>query len=337
MAGTPTSRLTTRRVAPGLRKAIDAWTARRIKPRSETTLNRNNIYVLPTRNGLLFLLAAGLVFIAAINYAVSLAYGLAFMMVSLFVLAILYTFNNLNQLCLARQPTAPVYCGEQIAFNIELRRLPNRAHEALELAFRGATSSHVDLVDVDRDRVQVFSPATRRGDFRAPLLRISTSFPLGLCRAWSVLDLDLHCLVYPKPVPFAMDQFNTGGGGDQESALIQEGSEDFYGLRDYVPGDPLKQVAWKNVARGQGMHIKQFVDYVDSKIWLDWDMFYGFGTEERLSRLCYCVLKLSAAGSPFGLKLPGVEIAPDSGARHRDRLLRALALFGQDSNPSEQP
>lgn len=336
MADSLTSRFRIGRLAPGLRTALDAWMARRLKPRSEISLNRKNIYVLPTRNGLLFLLAAGLVFIAAINYAVSLAYGLAFMMVSLFILAILYTFNNLNQLCLARQSTAPVYCGEQIAFNVELRRLPNRAHEALEFTFRDGTSSHADLFAVDRDRVQVFTTATRRGDFRAPLLRVSTSFPLGLCRAWSVLDLGLHCLVYPKPVPFAMEQFTSGNGGGDDSELVQEGSEDFYGLRDYVPGDPLKQVAWKNLARGQGMHVKQFVDYVDSRIWLDWDMFYGFGTEERLSRLCYCVLKLSATGSPFGLKLPGVEIAPDSGARHRNRLLRTLALFGPDHNSAGQ-
>ncbi len=73
--------------------------------------------------------------------------------------------------------------------------------------------------------------------------------------------------------------------------------------------------------------MKQFVDYVDNKVWLDWDMFYGFGVEERLSRLCYCVLKLGKKASPFGLKMPGVEIAPGTGAEHRHTLLRALALF----------
>jgi len=330
MAGTLSNWLKAPIAALGVQDAVASWMARRVKPSSQVTLNRRIIYVLPTRNGLLYLLAAGLVFIAAINYAVSLAFGLAFLMVSLFILAILYTYNNLNQLTLTRQPSAPVYCGEQAAFNIELSRLPNRAHESLELNFSGGTLTHTDLVAVDRERVQVFTAATRRGNFRAPLLRITTYFPLGLCRAWSVVDLDLNCLVYPRPVPFAMDQFNSGGGGGAESALLQTGSEDFYGLRDYVPGDPLRQVAWKNVARGQGMQVKQFVDYVDSRIWLDWDMFYGFGTEERLSRLCFCVLKLTATGSPFGLKLPGLEIVPDSGARHRDRLLRALALFGQD-------
>jgi uncharacterized protein (DUF58 family) len=143
-----------------------------------------------------------------------------------------------------------------------------------------------------------------------------------------MINLNLSCLVYPRPVAFSMEQFDSGGGGGEESALMQEGSEDFYGFRDYVPGDPLRQVAWKNVARGQGMQLKQFVDYVDSRVWLDWDMFYGFSVEERLSRLCYGVLKLTREKQSFGLKMPGVEIPPDSGAAHRDKLLRCLALYG---------
>jgi len=66
---------------------------------------------------------------------------------------------------------------------------------------------------------------------------------------------------------------------------------------------------------------------VDNRTWLDWDMFYGFGVEERLSRLCYCVLQLSKTDNAYGLKMPGIEIAPDTGIRHKNSLLKTLALF----------
>lgn len=310
-----------------LKTRFDEWVKERHKPAARVTLNSRIIYVLPSRNGLLYLLSTLLIFIAAINYAVSLAFGLAFMMASIFVLAILYAFNNLNQLSLKRLPVQPVFCGESIAFNIELSRKATHSHEALELCFKEGASSHTDLVDIDRLAVQVFTEAKQRGYYTAPLLRVTTYFPLGLCRAWSIVNLDMQCLVYPAPIAFAMEDFNSGGGGSAETALIREGSEDFYGLREYIPGDSLRQVAWKNVARGQGMHLKQFVDYVDSTLWLDWDMFYGFDTEGRLSRLCYCVLQLAGKGTPFGLKLPGVEIPPGTGVSHRDKLLRELALF----------
>lgn len=310
-----------------LEKNFQRWLSRRSPPRHKITLDRRIIYILPTRNGLLFVLALVLIFIAAINYAVSLAFGLAFLMVSIFILAILHSFNNLNQLNLANQPSPPVFCGEEASFKVLLSRSSNKKHEALELNYLNSNITHVDLMLQDQDKADVFTRAYKRGDFKAPHLRITTYFPLGLCRAWSYVDLDQHCLVYPKPVPFAMDQFNIGSSGTNDSAISKEGSEEFYGLRDYVPGDSLRQVAWKNVARGQGMQVKQFVDYVDDKVWLDWDMFYGFATEERLSRLCYCVLKLAKTGNPFGLKMPGVEIAPASGIQHKNKLLKALALY----------
>lgn len=303
------------------------WIAKNIPPRDEVRLNRKNIFILPTRHGLLFVFASSLIFIAAINYAASLAFGLAFLMVSVFILAILHCFNNLNQLTLASQSSPSVFCGEAACFKVHLSRCASKTHEALEFNFLDSTITHADLVVRDQEDIKVFILASKRGCFKAPRLRVATLFPLGLCRAWSVVDLNLTCVVYPKPIPFDMNQFNSGATGSDDSAISKEGSEDFYALRNYVPGDSMRSVAWKNVARGQGMQVKQFVDYVDKKLWLDWDMFYGFDVEERLSRLCYCVLKLAKTGNPFGLKLPGIEIEPDTGPEHKRKLLNALALY----------
>ena len=313
-----------------LRSKFESWLKARVPPTNQVKLNRRIIYILPTKNGLMFVLAAALVFIAAINYAVSLAFGLAFLMISIFILAILYGFNNLNQLQLSSLPTSPVFCGEQAGYQVLLNRSKSRQHEALEFKFTNCHSSQADLLKNDQLKITVFADAEKRGLAKAPLLRITTYFPLGLCRAWSVVDLDMDCLVYPRPMPFTMTQFSGGSSGNDDTAISVSGSEDFYGLRDYVPGDSLKQVAWKNVARGQGMQLKQFVDYVDSNIWLDWDMFYGFSVEDRLSRLCYCVLQLSKKGGPFGLKIPGLEIQPSTGSEHKNKMLKALALYNAE-------
>ncbi|NQV68776.1 MAG: DUF58 domain-containing protein [Pseudohongiella sp.] len=313
-----------------LNKNYRRWISKNIPPRDKVTLNRKNIFILPTRHGLLFVLATALIFIYAINYATSLAFGLTFLMVSIFILAILHCFNNLNQLTLASKSSPPVFCGEEASFKVHLSRSTNKTHEALEFNFPDSNSSYADLVTRDLEDIEVFTLANKRGEFKAPRLRVQTLFPLGLCRAWSVLDLNLSCLVYPKPVPFVMDQFDSGASGPDESTISRKGSEEFYGLRNYVAGDSMRSVAWKNVAKGQGMQVKQFVDYVDRNVWLDWDMLYGFNVEERLSRLCYCVLKLAKTGNPFGLKIPGTEIEPDTGPEHRRKLLKALALFGVD-------
>ena len=52
----------------------------------------------------------------------------------------------------------------------------------------------------------------------------------------------------------------------------------------------------------------------------------GLGLEQRLSRLAGWVLAADRAGAHYGLRLPGVEIAPGRGDAHRAACLQALAL-----------
>lgn len=91
-------------------RQVYRWMRGRIKPANQIKLSQKIIYILPSGSGLVFITAIALVFIAAINYAVSLAFGLAFLMVSLFVLAIFHTWNNLNRLTLSGLPTQAVFC-----------------------------------------------------------------------------------------------------------------------------------------------------------------------------------------------------------------------------------
>lgn len=311
-----------------LSRRLDHWSRRRSPPGPEAVLNRKNILILPTSQGLLLLLAALVIFIAAVNYENSLAFGLAFFMVSLFVVSMLNSFQNLNGLRLRGLPTAPVFKGEEAAFQVLVCRKANRRHEALELYFRGSAVSTVGLIAYGEEPVTVFTPAAERGLYAAPALLIRSRFPTGLFTAWSVVHLQMQCLVYPRPVAIPMEQVFKADSASAEGNLVRAGTNDFYGFRSFTPGDSLRQVAWKNVARGQGMLVKQFVDAVDARVVLDWDLFFGFPLEERLSRLCHCVLKLAESQAAYGLRLPGVEIAPDTGKPHRLRTLQALALYG---------
>ena len=315
-------------------KRIEAWSEKRNPVGTQAILNRKNILILPTAQGMLFVMAALVVFIAAINYENSLAFGLAFMMVSLFLVSMFHAFNNLNGLELSAMPSNPVFCGEDAAFQVLLNREGNRKHEALELYFRGSTLSQAGMGHYRQEQVSVFFATDKRGEYTAPKLYVSSRFPTGLFTTWSVVNLQMRCLVYPKPVGVPLQQLLDSGSNADESALVRSGTEDFYGFRSFTPGDSLKQVAWKNVARGQGMLVKQFVDYIDERLWLDWDMFFGFGQEERLSRLCFCVLQLAGSDATYGLKLPGLEIAPGSGKHHKLKVLQALALYGLAANES---
>ena len=74
--------------------------------------------------------------------------------------------------------------------------------------------------------------------------------------------------------------------------------------------------------------IKQYSGGQAVETCIDWDDLDGSDTEQGLSVLCRRVLDADAGAAEYGLRLPGVVIAPDRGDRHRHACLRALALFG---------
>jgi len=170
-------------------------------------------------------------------------------------------------------------------------------------------------------------PARQRGRLQAPSFTLFSTFPLGLFRTWSHLKLEMHCLVYPRPapesLPLPVSQAQAGQG-----LRTGVGHEDFSGLRTYHSGDSLRHVAWKAVAREQGMLTKQFSGEAQQDVWLDWDALAGMEAEARLSRLARWVLDADAANQRYGLRLPGCVLAPGTGTEHRRQCLEALALFG---------
>ena len=105
------------------------------------------------------------------------------------------------------------------------------------------------------------------------------------------------------------------------------GNDEFQGLRNYTAGDSLRRVDWKGYARGRGLNTKQFEEPVGGRLWLRWDRLQGLGEEQRLSILCYWILQLDPQRQPYGLELPGLTLAPDTGDVHRWRLLDALASY----------
>ena len=106
------------------------------------------------------------------------------------------------------------------------------------------------------------------------------------------------------------------------------GDEEFQSLRAYKPGDTPRQIAWKALARGQGLLVKEFGATASSDLWLDFELLQGLPVEERLSKLTWWVMEAERAQIPYGLRLPGLSQPPLTGARHRDACLEALALYG---------
>ncbi len=314
-----------------------SWIRRRIPPARHVILSQRNIFIIPNQQGLGFLAVLALMFIGAVNYEISLAFALVFWLLGVFILTILYTFRNLAGLHISAVAGGSIFAGEYAEITVILSRYGKRIHEAVQLNYPGSRTVIANLIENTEERSSLYIVAENRGWFSPGRLKIATIFPFGICRAWSLVDLDLRCLVYPKPETCDLDWL-TSQQQDSGHTNVTRGTDDFHGLRNYQRGDSLRHVAWKIAARGRGMYTKEYSANVDDKIWLKWDMFPDMHIEQRLSRLSYCVLQLDAGGHDYGLELPVIKIEPAKGSEHYLQVMKALALFNlQQDGESTMP
>lgn len=308
-------------------KFLGAWLDQRIPSADRVTLSHQKIFILPTRQGLNFILVMGALFIGGINYQNSLVLGMTFLLASLFMVSILHTFRNLSGVCFQAGHTEASFVGDFATFNLTLSREGERIYEAIQLDWGNCVPQVIDLIEETEYTARMLLPVEKRGLYKPGRIHVETRYPLGLFKAWSWVDLGVSCLVYPRPAKAVLPA-QQNRHGELGHVVVQEGNDDFDGLRKYVVGDPQGQLDWKAYARGKGLHTKAFMGYADETVWLDLDTVLELGVEEGLSRLCYWVLKLSEKNQTFGLRLGDKEIAPNIGHGHKVKCLESLALFG---------
>jgi uncharacterized protein (DUF58 family) len=293
----------------------------------EITLGRRQLYMLPTRYGLLFALVATVLLLASINYGNGLGYALTFLLVAIAVVSMLHTHRNLHRLRVAPGACVPVFAGETAQFELVLTNNADTPRFGVVIEQNGAEVARADITARATAAVMLGQRVTRRGWQTLPAFRLATHFPLGLLYSWSrPVHIDHRCLVYPAPaapLPFRTTPTETLRP-EQGQRL---GGDDFIGVREYQPGDSPRHIDWKAFARTGMLTTKQFGGGYQALVWLDWDALPEFDTEARLSVLARWVLEGEAGGAHYGLRLPGIVIAPDHGEAHEHACLKALALF----------
>ncbi|MHB9118522.1 MAG: DUF58 domain-containing protein [Burkholderiales bacterium] len=302
------------------------WLEARMPRGGEIALAHRNIYILPTRFGLMYAAALAVLLVASINYSISLGYVLTFLLGGTGVVSILHGYRNLAGLRLRPGKAEPVFAGQPALFRIWLDNPDARERPAICVQAGAHEPQAIDLPAGHCDPLSLLLPTQARGICRLGRLQLYSRFPLGLFRAWSWLELDSECLVYPAPETGAVP-LPEGVDGVQAGAALQAGQDDFSGLRGYRLGDSPRHIAWKAVARGSVWLTKEFAGPAGGTVWLDWDALPGLEDEARLSRLCRWVLDADAAGRAYGLRLAGQEIGPAGGELQRLACLAALARF----------
>jgi uncharacterized protein (DUF58 family) len=295
------------------------------------------IYILPTRHGLMFALVLLVMLLGSINYNNSLGYALTFLLGGLALVSMLHTQRNLVGLVVESGRAEPVFAGQTASFPVLVHARNGVSRFALAAQAPGFSAEYGDVQGTRTRRFHVPARATHRGRLRLARFKVFTEFPLGLFHAWTWVELDTWCLVYPQPaeepLPFSRDARETG----PDATAQGPGQDDFSDLRLYRPGDSPRHVAWRRTAQTDELLTKRFIGGAARTLWLDWDQLDGLMAEQRLSRLCRWVLDCHAAGYRYGVRLPGTVIEPGSGEAHRQQCLETLALFRTVDRPHGAP
>lgn len=297
--------------------------------RGPIELTQRRVFILPTKRGMGLVLTIFLLLLTAFVYNNNLVYLLCFWVASVFFVTILHTYKSLSGLVVNIGQAWPVFAGDVARFQLTVDNPGAQARLALVVKLHDEQA-----FDLDAHASKVLNlllPVSKRGWQPMGTVTLSSSYPFGIFRAWSPLRFDCQVLVYPRPsrhfvpLPLPSEGRHTKVG----SRMIDcAGKDDFDGIRDYRPGDSLRQIHWRAYAKGQGLLSKQYVTETgDTELWLDYERTPGGQREERLSMLCRWILDAEKAGLRYGLRLPGKQINPDQGSKHRSACLEALALF----------
>ncbi|MBE0473221.1 DUF58 domain-containing protein [Rhodoferax sp.] len=310
-----------------VRARVARWWQSRLPLADSITLTQRNVYIMPTRAGLMLGVTLLVLLIAAINYQLNLGYLLTFLLAGSALVGMHVGHGTLRGLTLNLTAPEAIHLGSKAVFSIHLHNARKRTRYGIGLAVLGAGQwAWTDVAGQASATVQLAFRPERRGRHRLPTLTAETRFPLGTFRVWTLWRPAAQVLVYPAPeVPAApLPEGQAHEGSAHASAISVQGEPD--GLRAYRRGDALKTIVWKKAAKTGELVSRDRQTLQQQTLWLDQQHTGLAQPEAQLSRLCAWVLQAEQLGLIYGLHLKNHDIAPGSGPAHQQRCLQALAL-----------
>ena len=273
-------------------------------------VTHDRIYILPRRRGWAFLAALLIILVASINYGLSLGYALCFLLTGLFAATLLATYRNMAGVKLHSVADADAVAGEPLLFDAVLTgKNPHSEHIDIELHGERCYA-RADVHAGSRTKLELLRPTDTRGVQPLGRLTIESDYPLGLWRSWAYIHAPVVGYVSPQPEnqppepPAASSTPEQQPDGLTDTTATTTHGE-FAGIRPYRAGDSTAAIAWKQLARGTGLHTREFhPEHSPDRLSLSWEQTNALSdTEARLSRLAAWIHMAHRTARPYTLDL----------------------------------
>jgi len=289
-------------------------------------LGRKRIYLLPTGFGIGFAAIVLVMLVGALNYDNNAALLTTCLLGAAVSGSLLTTFRDMNGLRLDAIRADTAHAGEAIRLQLDFA-VAARTRNALRVDIDNQTLPFDVPAHAGRT-LELYLTTTQRGWMPLPRLRVYSTWPFGLFRAWSWLAPAQPILVYPRAETHGPPPPGGHAAGRERNARQVRDGDDLASLRAYRAGDAVKLVAWKASARHEGLLVREFEQPASHREWmLDWRNVSDLAHEAGIARLARWIEEAHASGARWTLRVPGRQLGPDSGAAHYHQCMRTLALM----------
>jgi uncharacterized protein (DUF58 family) len=180
--------------------------------------------------------------------------------------------------------------------------------------------------------------AVRRGLLRLDTIRVASAFPFGMVVKSLWFTAAAGIIVRPEPIAPPGDlrrQLAAAGSGGRAIPPAPGGGPEFFALREYVPGDRPRSIAWRASARQDRLLVRQTSPHAPLRMTVVLPLSGSSeagAAEAAIGRAAGLIGVLSEEGYEVGLSVPryGIDRSPRAGAAHAGRLLDDLALLDLD-------
>ncbi|ENX42023.1 DUF58 domain-containing protein [Acinetobacter sp. NIPH 2100] len=301
----------------GLKQQLSQWIAKRFQVDHSKILRQKDVLVFIYKQGFLYLILILITFIAGINYANNLILGFCFLISAILCISFYLTFKQLHGLYIDVVMPEVGQVDQALILKL-LFKQPVSAARYLRIQWQ----NQEQLIYLDQTQHSFELPfvGEKRGLYEFGAVKIYSTYPLGLVRAWTYLYPKHKVWVAPKAYDWQKEHKN-------KPTSAQDSLDEFKELRGFQQGDSYQNVAWKQVARGQGFLIKMFEAQANHQhLEIDYQQIPAQSHEEKLSFMMGLIEQCEQLGDEYALILPHARLESGQG---QAQLIKAKLLLAQ--------
>ncbi|HVE77107.1 MAG TPA: DUF58 domain-containing protein [Actinomycetota bacterium] len=228
-----------------------------------------------------------LLFLAAANAQAGWVYVIASALLGITIAGIIAPPFVLRRVSVSRELPPAVTVGDtvQVRLGITNTGLISKGPFWGKDSLLGDTPFVVDRVPAKRtSTIEYEGVANRRGVYRDASIRLETGAPFGAATARRLVKAKTNLIVHPSWSPLSslpvLEAASTPNEAFHERPKRGAGME-FFGLREYRPGDSLRHVHWRSTARGGRILVREFEEHPASRLTVIIDAAQKVGAEPK--------------------------------------------------------